>query len=133
MSNRIRPGLARTLVRLAVLVLACLVRALLPVPVSAPVSDAVRRSPGQRDVVNDAENPVPPPYSPKWRRPIRRATAAAPQWQAPRVRPYLIPHEQRSRREALGLALDGIDVGPRVIHGHRIGRPVTVAPMGVAA
>ncbi|WP_327344316.1 hypothetical protein [Streptomyces europaeiscabiei] len=40
------------------------------------------------------------------------------------------------RRRALVLALDGIDVGPRVIHGHRIGSPVariTTAPMGVAA
>jgi hypothetical protein len=40
------------------------------------------------------------------------------------------------RRRALVLALDGIDVGPMVIHGHRIGRPVArlvAEPMGVAA
>jgi hypothetical protein len=52
------------------------------------------------------------------------------------VRPYLIAHEQRMRRRALVLALDGIDVGPQVIHGHRVGEPVVrrvSAPMGVAA
>ncbi|MBM7090650.1 hypothetical protein JTP67_19310 [Streptomyces sp. S12] len=40
------------------------------------------------------------------------------------VRPYLLAHErkeearrQRARRRALWLAVHGIDVGPRVIHG----------------
>ncbi|WP_155058079.1 hypothetical protein [Streptomyces blattellae] len=40
------------------------------------------------------------------------------------VRPYLVAHErreqarrQRARRRALWLAVHGIDVGPRVIHG----------------
>lgn len=40
------------------------------------------------------------------------------------VRPYLTAHEQRredrqqrARRVALRLALHGIDVGPRIIHG----------------
>jgi hypothetical protein len=40
------------------------------------------------------------------------------------------------RRRALVLALDGIDVGPTVIHGHRIGRPIVrraAQPLGVAA
>ncbi|MET8247331.1 hypothetical protein ABZV31_24650 [Streptomyces sp. NPDC005202] len=49
----------------------------------------------------------------------------------PLVRPYLLAHERRQqqleRRAALVLALDGIDVGPWVIHGHRIGTPVGVA------
>ncbi|MEU9188522.1 hypothetical protein AB0D14_29115 [Streptomyces sp. NPDC048484] len=126
MSNRIRPGLARTLVHLAILVLVCLVRALLPVP--APVSDAVRRPSGYRDIVADAEIPVLPPYF------LRRPSRTGPAFRrpAPRVRPYLVAHEQRSRREALVLALDGVDVGPRVIHGHRIGQPVMATPMGVA-
>lgn len=50
-----------------------------------------------------------------------------------RVRPYLVAHEQRSRRTALALALDGIDVRPRVIHGHRVGSPVAATSMEVAA
>jgi hypothetical protein len=40
------------------------------------------------------------------------------------VRPYVVAHErrreaqrQRARRRALWLAVHGIDVGPRVIHG----------------
>jgi hypothetical protein len=39
------------------------------------------------------------------------------------VRPYLVAHErregreQRARRRALWLALHGIDIGPRLIHG----------------
>ncbi|MFJ8675531.1 hypothetical protein [Streptomyces sp. NPDC093589] len=47
----------------------------------------------------------------------------------PLVRPYLLAYEQQERRTALALALDGIDVGPWVIHGHTVGAPV----MGVAA
>lgn len=48
---------------------------------------------------------------------------------SPVVRPYLVAHEQQERRTALALALDGVDVGPWVIHGHEVGTPV----MGVAA
>jgi hypothetical protein len=39
------------------------------------------------------------------------------------VRPYLVAHErqearrQRARRRALWLAMHGIDIGPRLIHG----------------
>ncbi|MET9292769.1 hypothetical protein [Streptomyces sp. NPDC003077] len=47
----------------------------------------------------------------------------------PLVRPYLLAHEQQARRRALALALDGIDIGPWVIHGHTIGMPAA----GVAA
>ncbi|MEU9388850.1 hypothetical protein AB0D86_02470 [Streptomyces sp. NPDC048324] len=132
MFHRIRPGLARTLVQVAFLVLVCLVRALLPTP--APVSDAVRRPPGYRILVAGAEIPVLPPYLLKRRRPGRSATpmATAARRPASRIRPYLIAHEQRMRRRALELALDGIDVGPWVIHGHRIGSPVGT-PVGVAA
>ncbi|MFE1174970.1 hypothetical protein [Streptomyces sp. NPDC058773] len=42
---------------------------------------------------------------------------------SPLVRPYLLAHEQHARRAALALALDGIDVGPWVIHGHLVGTP----------
>lgn len=53
----------------------------------------------------------------------------------PLVRPYLLAHErqqrQTERRAALVLALEGIDIGPWVIHGHRIGTPV--GSLGVAA
>ncbi|MGX4691250.1 hypothetical protein [Streptomyces sp. JNUCC 63] len=49
----------------------------------------------------------------------------------PLVRPYLLAHErwqrQTERRAALVLALEGIDVGPWVIHGHRVGTPTGVA------
>ncbi|NBM18691.1 hypothetical protein [Streptomyces sp. GC420] len=51
---------------------------------------------------------------------------------ASRVRPYLVAHEQHLRRRAPALALDGIDIGPGVIHGHRVGLPAA-APLGVAA
>jgi hypothetical protein len=130
MSNRIRHDLARTLVQVAVLVLACLLRVLVPIP--APVPDVVRRPPGYRLLVAGAEIPVLPPHLLRSR---RRATAPA-RRPASRIRPYLVAHEQRMRRRALVLALDGIDVGPMVIHGHRIGRPVArrvAEPMGVAA
>lgn len=127
MSNRIRPGLARTLAHAAVLVLACLLRALVPVP--APVPDVVRRPPGYRILVADAEIPVLPPYLLRSR--VRATEPSYPL--ASRVRPYLIAHEQRMRRRALVLALDGIDVGPWVIHGHHIGNPVAAHSLGVAA
>ncbi|WP_405646498.1 hypothetical protein [Streptomyces sp. NBC_00019] len=130
MSHRIRPGLARTLVQVAVLLLVCLVRALLPVP--APAAGAVRRPPGYRILVAGAEIPVLPPYLLRRRRSSESATAMAARRPASRVRPYLVAHEQRMRRRALVLALDGIDVGPTVIHGHRIGSPVG-SPVGVAA
>ncbi|WP_369036543.1 hypothetical protein [Streptomyces adonidis] len=128
MSHRIGPGLARTLVQVAVLLLVCLVRALLPAP--APVSDVVRRPPGYRILVAGAEIPVLPPYLLRRRRSSKSATAA--RRPASRIRPYLVAHEQRMRRLALVLALDGIDVGPRVIHGHRVGSPVGTS-VGVAA
>ncbi|MFG2181407.1 hypothetical protein ACGFLS_22125 [Streptomyces abikoensis] len=52
----------------------------------------------------------------------------------PFFRPYRLTHEQRRRRTALALALDGIDIGPWAIHGHRIGTPaVALAPQAVAA
>jgi hypothetical protein len=58
---------------------------------------------------------------------------------APLIRPYLLALErqqrQQERRTALVLALDGIDIGPWVIHGHRIGTPVApvAVSLGVAA
>lgn len=130
MSHRNRPGLARTLVQVGVLVLVCLVRVLVPVPV--PVSDAVRRPPGYRILVSGAEIPVLPPYLLRRRRSSEPAAATAWCRPASRIRPYLVAHEQRMRRRALVLALDGVDVGPWVIHGHRVGTPVG-ALAGVAA
>ncbi|MGW7506774.1 hypothetical protein ACWGJ0_03395 [Streptomyces massasporeus] len=130
MSHRIRPGFARALVQTAVLVLVCLLRALVPIP--APASDVVRRPPGYRLVVADAEIPLWPPYLLK-RQPSSIRSGSANARPASRIRPYLVAHEQRQRRLALVLALDGIDVGPMVIHGHHIGRPVAAAAMGVAA
>ncbi|WP_456203090.1 hypothetical protein [Streptomyces sp. LZ34] len=44
--------------------------------------------------------------------------------EAPLVRPYVVAQErrvearrQRARRRALWLALHGVDIGPRLIHG----------------
>jgi hypothetical protein len=130
MTHRIRPGLARTLVQVAGLLLVCLVRALLPVPL--PGVDPVRRPPGYRILVAGAEIPALPPYL------LRRLRSGGPAADIPehlfpsRIRPYLIAHERRMRRRALLLALDGIDVGPVVIHGHGVGSPVRM-PVGVAA
>ncbi|MFD9562305.1 hypothetical protein [Streptomyces sp. NPDC059994] len=47
---------------------------------------------------------------------------------SPLVRPYLLAHERRqaearrqcARRRALWLAVHGIDIGPRVIHGREV-------------
>lgn len=40
---------------------------------------------------------------------------------SPLVRPYVTAHEQQERRTALALALDGVDVGPYIIHGVALG------------
>ncbi|WP_236560690.1 hypothetical protein [Streptomyces sp. F-3] len=68
---------------------------------------------------------------PRPRTRTRPETSAPLQDTGPLVRPYLLAHErlqrQEERRAALVLALEGIDVGPWVIHGHRIGTPVGVA------
>ncbi|MFF8610168.1 hypothetical protein ACF06X_30140 [Streptomyces sp. NPDC015346] len=48
----------------------------------------------------------------------------------PLVRPYLLAQEQRDRRIAFALALDGIDVGPWVIHGRLVGTGVGVGVGG---
>ncbi|MGW8374347.1 hypothetical protein [Streptomyces sp. ODS28] len=42
---------------------------------------------------------------------------------SPLVRPYLVAYEQAERRTALSLALDGVDVGPWVIHGVTVAGP----------
>lgn len=63
---------------------------------------------------------VPPPLvAPRAAVPLLRGE------DAPLVRPYLLAHERgreearrrRARRRALWLAVHGIDLGPRVIHG----------------
>ena len=60
---------------------------------------------------------VPLPTARRW----WRADEPADGDRSPLVRPYLIAYEQYERRRALALALDGIDVGPSVIHGVRVG------------
>ncbi|WP_101256697.1 hypothetical protein [Streptomyces barkulensis] len=54
---------------------------------------------------------------------LLRRWAAEPAYHdpTPLVRPYVVAYEQQERRRALALALDGIDVGPPVIHGVRVG------------
>ncbi|MFJ8074808.1 hypothetical protein ACIQ7Q_12975 [Streptomyces sp. NPDC096176] len=66
-------------------------------------------------------NPAPPPYSP---RPVHAPDLVVPGELSPLVRPYLVAYElreearrQRARRRALWLAVRGIDIGPRLIHG----------------
>lgn len=103
MPNRIRIGLARTLVCLVLPLLAFALRTL---DAAVPAGDRSASSPRHAGIL------------------------------PPRIRPYLIDQERRARRTALRLALDGIDVGPRIIHGHHVGTPVTVAApvsTGVAA
>jgi hypothetical protein len=78
---------------------------------------AARRA-GRRFPALRAATP-PPPTSPP-------AAEPHPESDSP-VRPYVLAHErarrQAERRHALLLALDGVDVGPLVIHGHVIGTP----------
>jgi hypothetical protein len=61
---------------------------------------------------------VPPPRPTRAPDPVLRGE------DSPLVRPYLVAHErreearrQRVRRRALWLAVHGIDIGPRLIHG----------------
>ena len=60
---------------------------------------------------------VPLPTSRRWWRADEPPDGDA----SPLVRPYVVAYEQYERRRALALALDGIDVGPSVIHGVRVG------------
>jgi hypothetical protein len=108
MSHRIRCALFRTLT----LALALL----------APATGRRRRELG----AGPPEAPAVPRSRPRRQSPYREAPFAD---AGPLVRPYLLAYEQQERRTALALALDGIDIGPWVIHGHEVGAPV----MGVAA
>ncbi|WP_461018153.1 hypothetical protein [Streptomyces daliensis] len=67
------------------------------------------------------EPPHPPPHlrrNPRWGPPLDGRASAL-------VRPYYVAYEtaqaQRERRTALALALDGVDVGPWLIHGVPVG------------
>ncbi|MEU9485460.1 hypothetical protein AB0D83_17585 [Streptomyces decoyicus] len=84
-----------------------------------------------------AHEPAAPRSRASARHPRATSPADAPviDGPGPLVRPYLLAHEQHARRAELALALDGIDVGPWVIHGHLIGAPGTRRPVmaGVAA
>ncbi|GAB2835287.1 hypothetical protein [Streptomyces daliensis] len=92
-----------------------------PVPEPAP---GPRTTSGRRLVVR----PLDPP-----RMPLRR-TPEPEEWvdgsRTPLVRPYLRAHEREARRaerrSALGLALDGLapdgaEAGPWILHGHPVG------------
>ena len=76
-----------------------------------------------------APPPVPKPTSvtrhgprPRFPRPsTRHSRPFLDAGAGPLVRPYLTAYEQQERRTALELALDGIDIGPRIIHGVAIG------------
>ncbi|MFD8998852.1 hypothetical protein [Streptomyces abikoensis] len=89
-----------------------------------PAARHVRTTSGLRLLVR-ALTPPPLPGTPD--RSAARADLT------PFFRPHRLTHEQRRRRTALALALDGIDVGPWAIHGHRIGTPAALAPQAVAA
>ncbi|MCT2588395.1 hypothetical protein LHJ74_00275 [Streptomyces sp. N2-109] len=39
----------------------------------------------------------------------------------PIVRPYVTAYERRERRRALFLTVEGVDIGPDIIHGLRAG------------
>ncbi|MFI0913552.1 hypothetical protein [Streptomyces abikoensis] len=89
-----------------------------------PAARHVRTTSGLRLLVR-ALTPPPLPGTPD-RCPARADLT-------PFFRPHRLTHEQRRRRTALALALDGIDIGPWAIHGHRIGTPAALAPQAVAA
>ncbi|MBL1094762.1 hypothetical protein JK360_36630 [Streptomyces sp. 9-7] len=67
---------------------------------------------------------VPAPRVPVHRRPRRPVIETPIDGDAsPLVRPYLVAHEQRERREALLLATFGVDApGPYWIHGVEVAR-----------
>ncbi|MGW7518773.1 hypothetical protein ACWGJ2_24615 [Streptomyces sp. NPDC054796] len=117
MTHRIGPALKRTL--------AHILAVLAPRARPLPAAHTPRTLSGRRLLTRVVE----PPHLPVSARGHRDAPAfdgAA----GPLVRPYFLAHERQERRTALALALDGIDVGPWVIHGHPVGAP---AVAGVAA
>lgn len=70
----------------------------------------------------EAPPAAPPVHVPP--KPIRPSELILRGEDSPLVRPYLVAHEQReearrqrARRRALWLAVHGIDIGPRLIHG----------------
>jgi hypothetical protein len=85
-----------------------------------------RRRTGPAVRAREDRPPVRPPVTTYLHGPIARRRDERPLRgeDHPLVRPYLVAHErreearrQRARRRALWLAVHGIDVGPRVIHG----------------
>ncbi|MFC5719562.1 hypothetical protein ACFP1Z_05135 [Streptomyces gamaensis] len=82
----------------------------------------------------EQQAPSPEPYGHVHgpHNPVEVPRHHAPYEPAPEPRPGLTP-DQRNRRTALALALDGIDIGPSVIHGHRIGTPAVPAPRTAVA
>lgn len=121
MTHRIRPALKRTLARI--------------LAVLRPVTGAERPRVGGPRTASGRQlraRATAPPHLPATSRSRTAPLDDAPaidRAAGPLVRPYLVAYEQEERRTALTLALDGVDVGPWIIHGHPVGNPV----MGVAA
>lgn len=83
---------------------------------SSRAAGAPENRPPRRFVIQ----PCNPPHSPYARgRALREKVVDGDA--VPLVRPYLVAYEQEERRTALALALDGVDVGPWIIHGVRVG------------
>jgi hypothetical protein len=129
MTHRIRPALQRTLT----LVLALLVPATGQRRKPAPAPS--RATPLTASGLRLLTRTTAPPQLPAKHRPRQRSrtlpvdNAPTIDSTSPLVRPYLLAQERQERRTTLALALDGIDVGPWIIHGHPVGTPA----MGVAA
>ena len=64
---------------------------------------------------------LPSPLMPRPRSPYGLPHPPVDAGRSPLVRPYLTAYEQQERRTALELALDGVDVGPSIIHGVAVG------------
>ncbi|MFG2532649.1 hypothetical protein [Streptomyces sp. NPDC048516] len=124
MSHRIQIAVERALVRIIELVF----------PFAAGRHRAAKgaRPPRPTRASRTAARTVAAPRNPSAvRHPRTAASADAPvlDGPSPLVRPYLLAYEQHARRAALALALDGIDVGPWVIHGHLVGAPGAYCPV----
>ncbi|WP_328732236.1 hypothetical protein OHT20_20770 [Streptomyces caniferus] len=133
MSHRIQVALERALVRITELLFPFAVGRHRAVPGTRPPRPT-------RTSRTSTRTPTVPRRRASAPRPRATPPADAPILNdpGPLVRPYLLAHEQHARRAALALALDGIDVGPWVIHGHLVGtpgarRPVSGAPRPVMA
>ncbi len=92
------------------------IRRLIARVASPPRRGPVQHRPASTLLTAPARGPLPRARSP-YGLPAAPFRADA----VPLVRPYLVAYEREERRTALVLALDGVDVGPRVIHGIAVG------------